>query len=122
MWPYKNITREEFEARKDYVESLLIHKGAMPSNYTTPHNSSSYGNGFTDNITYTRTTYEYNSEYYRVDEVLFPEKPFIVIEWAEKIEDVLKNCMEDTDPFPFDLSDETIAKEIEHIMNSNTEY
>ena len=60
--------------------------------------------------------YKFKNGYYRIDEVLFAEKPFIVLEYAETEEDVKRNAMEDCDPFPYDLSDEEIIKEIRYSM------
>lgn len=71
MWPYKSVTRKEFELRKDF---------------------------------------------FRVDEVLFPNKPFIVIEWTDRMEYALNNVMEDTEPFPYDLNDEEIIEEVKNIL------
>lgn len=60
-----------------------------------------------------RTVYMIKGWYVRVDEILFPDKPYIVLEVSDNVNDVLENIMEDCDSFPYDLSDveiQTIIK------------
>lgn len=116
MWKYTDVTREEFEIKKDRVEEMIVSFGAVPVNDVLFHKVSCFSGGITDSILSARRVYEYKKQYVRVCEVLFPEKPFIVIEWAENIEQVIDNQMEDTDPFPYDLPDDEIVKEIEWIL------
>ena len=59
----------------------------------------------------TRPTFEYEGQYYRVDEVCFSDRPFIVIECGT-YDELMKNIMEDADPFPFDLSDDELLNEV----------
>lgn len=63
-----------------------------------------------------RPIYKFQDGFYRIDEVLFPEKPFIVLEYANTIEEVKKNIMEDLEPFPYDLSDEDTVKEVRYSL------
>ncbi len=53
-----------------------------------------------------------------MDEVLFPQKPFLVMEWAGREEDVRNNGMEDTDPFPWDLGEEEILAELQKLLEN----
>ena len=112
MWKYKDITRENFEKRKDYVEQILIELGAISINYNCITRVFSLGTEFSESIISDQTIYQYEDAYFRVDEVLFSDKPYIVIEWADNLEIVLNNTMEDTEPFPYDLSDEEILDEV----------
>ena len=107
MWKYKNITRQEFEIRKNFVERVMTTFGAIP---------------IKDIISYkilscdARNTYEYKNEFFRVSEVFFQDKPFIVIEWTDNIEHVKNNVMEDIELFPFDLSDNVVVEKIKEIF------
>lgn len=47
-----------------------------------------------------------------MDEVCFPKKPFIVFECGT-YEELLKNIMEDMDPFPYDLSEQDLCLEVQ---------
>lgn len=62
-----------------------------------------------------RPVFEYNGLYYRVDEICFPNKPFIVIECGT-YDELLKNCMEDVDPFPCDLTDDELLAEVKYSL------
>ncbi|MBQ3611911.1 MAG: hypothetical protein IJA01_06565 [Firmicutes bacterium] len=113
MWTYEDITREEFEKRKDYVEKVMVELGAVPTEHAASVKVSTYANNqLIGEHTSNRTIYIYQEEYYRVCEMLYKDKPFIVIEFAESLERALSNCMEDIDPFPHDLSDNEIVKEV----------
>lgn len=63
-----------------------------------------------------RPIFEYNHEYYRIDRISFSGRTFIILEWAETIEKVIHNIMEDIDPFPCDLSNEEVIKEIKYAL------
>ena len=72
------------------------------------------GNEVIDNVS-ARTVFEYGGEYYRVDEVCFKDKPFIVIECGT-YDDLMNNSMEDADPFPYDLSDDELVNEVKYTL------
>lgn len=116
MWTYENVSREEFEMKKNDVESVLVSLGAIPIKCKISQQSSILSEYVSETVVSKRAIYEYKGEYYRVDEVLFPQKPFIVIEWTDKIEYALKNAMEDTDPFPYDLSYKKIVEEVKLLL------
>lgn len=98
MWIYDSVSLLEFENRKDFVERVMRDLGCEPVQISE------------------RMVYRFNDEFYRVDEVLFPEKPFIVLEYADTLDKVMKNIMEDCDPFPYDLSDADITKEVRYSL------
>lgn len=104
MWRYKNVSRAEFEDRKAFAARYMAELGCV----------------FVDlqhfETEKTRPVYKFENGFYRIDEVLFHEKPFIVLEYADTIEEVQKNIMEDLEPFPYDLSDEEMRKEIEYSL------
>lgn len=118
MWPYKNISREDFEKRKDYVDKILQDSGCKVLYNKIPYEQKTtmHSSDFSETWFSHRPIYEYGCCFYRIDEVLFRDKPFIVLEYAETIEDVMNNKMEDTDPFPYDLSDKEMIKEIRYSL------
>lgn len=75
-----------------------------------------YGAGTEEIYISKQPIYKFKNGYYRIDEDLLTEKPFIVLEFAETEEEVKRNTMEDCDPFPCDLSDEEIVKEIRYSL------
>lgn len=118
MWIYKLISRLEFEKRKDFVEQIMMELGCEAVEIELPYvpKTTSFGVGC-EEICYTeRMVYKFQNGYYRVDEVLFPEKPFIVLEYADTLNKVIENIMEDCDPFPYDLSDADIIKEVRYSL------
>lgn len=102
MWAYQSVTREEFEKKKNSIEQIILSLGGKRREFVK---------SYTDE----RTVFEYNNEYFRVDEVLFPEKPFIVIECGS-FTDVINNTMEDADPFPYDLSYKDSEDEVKYSL------
>ncbi|MDF2611290.1 MAG: hypothetical protein K0R92_2764 [Lachnospiraceae bacterium] len=53
-----------------------------------------------------------NGSYFRPDTISFAEKPFIVIEITNNMRDAENNVYEDADPFPYDLNNIEIEKEV----------
>ena len=58
-----------------------------------------------------RKVNKYKDLYYRIDKVCFDKKPFIVAELGT-YDELMKNIMEDADPFPWDLSEEELEDEV----------
>ena len=117
MWIYESVTRQEFESIKDVVETYIVMLGGNKVSIELPYEQrtrSSVGNDFVENIS-TRPVFEYKGEYYRVDEVCFPGKPFIVIECGT-YEELINNVMEDADPFPYDLTEDELLKEVKYSL------
>lgn len=121
MWPYKTVTRGQLEKKKDLVERLLERLGAVPTDLGRPHPVSSYGAGIGETFLSDRTVYRCGGGFYRVDELLFREKPFLVMEWAGREEDVRNNAMEDADPFPWDLGEEELLEELARLLGGGRE-
>lgn len=63
----------------------------------------------------TRPAYEYKGQYYRVDEVCFSSKPFVVIEYGT-YDELINNVMEDADPFPYDLTENELLNEVKYSL------
>ena len=82
MWKYKNVTRKEFERVKDRVEELLTECGAEKTDIVLPYERKTAGCSDDNAIEQIslRRPYKYGNLYYRIDEIRFPEKPFIVFE------------------------------------------
>lgn len=114
MWPYSFVTRAEFENRKDFVNITLRHLGCevLPA---SPQRMTMYGKGFQETWIAVRPLYRLHGVYIHIGEVLH-EKPFLVLELADTLEEVEGNAMEDADPFPYDLSDDEIVLEVKRSL------
>lgn len=114
MWWYKNVTREEFEKCKDKAEKIMEELGAERMDIQMPYRNrrTSYSGSLMDVCDKERAAYVFRGEYFRVDEVLFREKPFIVIEGGSR-EELMNNTLCDADPFPYDLSRDEMIEEVE---------
>ena len=116
MWPYAAITKEEFEKKKDEIETIIVSLGGNRRDisllYENKTTSIFCGHQIVNQSQ--RPVYEFRGEYYRVDEVCF-EKPFIVIECGTH-EDLIYNRMEDAEPFPYDLPYEELVNEVKYSM------
>lgn len=115
MWPYSFVSREEFEARKDVVDKILRSMGCkvVPE---AAQEMTMYGKGFTETWRSERPLYQLGDQYVRICEVLFEQKPFIVLEVADSWEEVRKNAMEDAEPFVYDLSDDQMKQEVKYSL------
>ncbi len=115
MWVYRKVTREAFEKRKKYVEQIILEQGGELVDIHLPYEQKTIsicdGN---QEINYTeRKIFEFRNLYFSVDEVLSLDKPFIVLEYGT-FQDVIDNTMEDADPFPYDLSNDEMEKEVQY--------
>lgn len=117
MWHYKNVTRTEFEKAKDSVEQIMLALGAEVYDADLPVRSvkSVISGKCEETFSSERKVFVYNGEFFRVDEVLFSQKPFIVIEFGV-LDDFVNNTAEDAEPFPYDLTYEEIVKEVRYSM------
>lgn len=118
MWPYQSVTRQQLEEKKDRVEVLLQALGAVPTGLGKPHSVSGYGPGMGETFLSQRTVFRCGKVFVRVDEVLFPEKPFLVLEYASREEEVRANVMEDADPFPWDLGEGELLAELRAVLDA----
>ena len=75
-----------------------------------------YGNGFEEIWISERPLYRLGDRFVRICEVLFTQKPFIVLEIADNWEEASRTSMEDTDPFPYDLLDDEIGLEVKRSL------
>ena len=116
-WFYSNVTREAFEKRKDYIQTVMLESGAQIVDIKLPYEQKniSINKRFIAENRSVRPAFIYKDEYFRVSEVLFEEKPFIVLECGTR-QDLLNNTMEDADPFPYDLPDKEIRDEARYVL------
>lgn len=119
MWPYHAVSRNEFEKRKDLVDKFMLDLGCEALNIELPYEQKTtmHSSDFEETWYSQRQIYQYKNCYYRIDEVLFREKPFIVLECADTLEEVYNNRMEDADPFPYDLSDADMMKALKYSLS-----
>jgi len=117
LWIYDNVTRDNFEKRKAFVEQIILNSGGKPVDIELSYErkTTSVTDSFSETHYSDRTIFIFNNEYFRVDEVLLKSKPFIVLEYGT-YKDLINNTMEDSDPIPFDLSDNEITDEIKYLL------
>lgn len=111
-WPYENIDYDEFNAVIKACEQVIISLGAKlvaerKENETWVLNKEDY---ITEQVA--KNVFKFRDGFVCVDKMYFPEKPFVVLEFADEIE----GPYEDADPFPFDLSMEDVKLEIEYAL------
>jgi len=117
MWKYKCVTRQEFESIKDKIEKFIVMLGGKEVFIDLPYEQKTISYIETDivkNIS-SRPAFEYNKQFYRVDEVCFYDKPFIVIECGT-YDELMKNIMEDALPFPYDLTENELLNEVKYSL------
>ncbi len=121
MWKYECVTRQEFESIKDKIEEFIVSLGGNEVSVDllyTQRTVSHSGTDIVENISI-RSAFEYNEQYYRVDEVCCSGKPFIVIECGT-YDELMKNIMEDADPFPYDLTEDELLNEVKYSLGIET--
>lgn len=116
MWNYDFVTREEFERVKDKVENYMIMLGGKVFPVEVPYiqREISYSRGNVIEHISTRRIFEFRGEFYRVTEICF-KKPFIVLE-VGTFEEVMRNSMEEEEPFPYDLPDNELLNEVKYSL------
>lgn len=117
MWFYNNVTREEFEKKKDLVEKIILELGAKEYEIDLQYDvkTTSYVENHKETYYSQRGVFSFKDEFFRVDEVLFNDKPYIVLECGT-LQQLINNTMDDTNPFPYDLSDEEIRNEVKYSL------
>ncbi|MCI5668359.1 MAG: hypothetical protein MR291_06305 [Oscillospiraceae bacterium] len=117
MWFYDNVTREEFEKKKDLVEKTILELGAKEYEIDLQYaqKTTSYVGVQKETYYSQRRIFSFKDDFFRVDEVLFNDKPYIVLECGT-LQQLINNTMEDADPFPYDLSDEEIKNEVKYSL------
>lgn len=117
-WVYPDVFRYQFEQKMEYVESLLVRLGAIPLNYYVTQKVPLNGKVVYRTSIPQRMVYRYKKVYLQVNEILFPDKPFITIRWADRLGQINRNMMESFDPFPYDWSREEMLKEVMSLLKN----
>ena len=118
MWKYTDITRDEFERIKDHIEEIMVAHGAVAQEIDLPYSQTATTVQKDSDVIVReshRKVYKYKDLYYRIDEVCFDKKPFIVAEIGTQ-DELMKNTMEDSTPFPWDLSEEEMEDEVSFFL------
>ena len=117
MWWYENVTRVDFEAVKDTIEQIMFRLGASKYEIRLPYEvkTTNYSDDFEETHHSVRSVFTYKGLFFRVDEVLFSQKPFIVIERGD-LDELMNNIMDDAEPFPYDLSYEELCDEVKYSL------
>lgn len=117
MWPYTDITREEFDRIKDNAETIIVRLGGKKCDFKSTHNTetTSYNNGMNVVDRTPRPAFELNGTFCRVGENCCFTIPHIVIECGS-YEDLKNNVLDDCEPFPYYLSEEDMALEISYSL------
>lgn len=116
-WMYASINREDFQEKIAFAEKLLEKYGAE---YVIDFEERAFWTLKDDTHDYEniqKRIYKLGEEFIRVDWVYFTQKPFIVLEFADKID----GPYEDADPFPYDLADDEFEYEIRFSLGLETE-
>ena len=118
MWNYTDITREKFEKIKDHIEEIMVAHGAVVQDIDLPYSQKTSTIQTDSNVIVwesNRKAYKYKNLFYRINEVCFDEKPFIVVE-VGTFDELMKDTMEDAEPFPWDLSEEEMENEVSFFL------
>ena len=117
MWWYENVTRVDFEAVKDMIEQIMFRLGASKYEiHLTYEVKQQAVQMILKKCIVLSDQYLHIKDYFfRVDEVLFSKKPFIVIECGD-LDELMNNIMDDAEPFPYDLSYEELCDEVKYSL------
>ena len=111
-WPYPNVNYAEFEAAIRQAEQMLQKLGAKYVEDSENRVTWIWGNGASGSEEAQQKVFQYGNGFYRVGSVYFSEKPFIVLEYADKI----SGPYADAEPFPFDLPEKEFEQEIRYSL------
>lgn len=118
MWNYTEITRDEFEKLKNHIEEIMVAHGAVAQDIDLPYSQQTTTIHKDSNAIVWegyRKAYKYKDLYYRIDEICFENKPYIVAE-VGTYDELMNNIMEDAEPFPWDLSEEELEDEVSFFL------
>lgn len=111
-WPYKSISYNELNDIIKICEQIIVELGGK--HVTERKDNETWVMDKDDYITeqVSKLVYRFRDSYVCVDKMYFPEKPFIVLEFADELE----GPYEDADPFPFDLPEKEVRLEIQYAL------
>ena len=114
MWKYKNHSKEKYISVKKRVEKIAVELGAVLACTRKKRFTSSYtGKNEIPIIEEVDINiYKYRDVFFEVESVYQPDRPFIVLSFGNTPE----TTFEDSDPFPYDLSDEELVSEVKYSL------
>lgn len=115
MWPYKNHSKTEYYRVVEFVQNYAESLGAeyvctKSEKFTTVLK----GKAIEENLEL--KVYKYKDEFFRVEYLYMPERPFIVFSFGDSIESIF----DDADPFPYDLSEYELKAEVRYSLGIET--
>lgn len=108
--------REKFKRAKDKAIIALLGGKILDIDLPYQQKTTSFSEEIRIENAPVRSIFAYCGEYLRVDEVFFNKRPFIMIECGTH-DDVMRNTMEDAEPFPYDLTDEELIMEVQYSLD-----
>lgn len=111
-WPYSSHDRQVFMSKFNLAENYMQKYGAKYIGKVTEFSSWIVKDGSYATERKEKNIWKYKEKYIKVDAVYFPIKPFIVLEFSDRQE----GPYEDADPFPYDISDEDLEREIKNSL------
>ena len=111
MWPYKNHSEKEYYRVIEYVQSYAETLGAE---YVCSklQKFSTYWRDKAIQETIELKVFKYKGEFFWVENHFLPERPFIVFSFGDSVDSIF----EDADPFPYDLSEDELKKEVRYSL------
>lgn len=111
MWPYKNHNEEDYEKTIEFVEQYAVSLGAKLVDTKIEEFTTIAGDNVIEESS-KMNIYMFDGLYFWVEHHFVPEKPFIVLSFGESIDDIF----DDADPFPYDLPEEELKKEVRYSL------
>lgn len=111
MWPYRKHKKKDYEKAIEFIEQYAVSLGAKfvgtkKEKFTTIAGDIVIKESLNMNI------YKFDGLYFWVEHHFVPEKPFIVLSFGESIDSI----SDDADPFPYDLPEEELKKEVRYSL------
>ena len=107
-WPYIIPSHDEIAAKIALAEEYLQKCGGELIETINKSNKLLRDNDFYETENTSRNIWKYKGKLIRIDTVLFPEKPFLIVEYADGKDGFWYGAA----PFPYDLSSEEYEREI----------
>ena len=111
MWPYKNHSEKEYYRVIEYVQSYAETLGAEYG-CSKLQKFSTYWRDKAIQETIELKVFKYKGEFFWVEKHFLPARPFIVFSFGNSVDSIF----EDADPFPYDLSEDELKKEVRYSL------
>ncbi len=110
-WPYENHSEEDYYNAVDFVEKYAESLGAKFICTKEEKFNTYSGAGHILEVNEMRV-YQYNDEYFWIEDHFLEDKPFMVFSFGDTIDSIF----EDAEPFPYDLSEEELKAEVRYSL------